>query len=392
MGNSVMKLGLILSATDKLSRVVDQAVGKSIDKLTKFEKKANAIGKGMQKAGAGMMAAGGVITGALFADVQNIAEKAKQIQFSSQKIGLSTTEFQKLGYAASKSGMEISQFETGIGRLSKMMVGASLGQKASIKIMNYAGISANDASGKLKSTTEILKELSNKFQSAPDGPKKTALAMMLFGKSGKDMIPLLNKGGTAIDELGAKFAKSGALLDKEAIEKFKKYRGSIADTKLAMQGFKTQIAISVLPTMIKYVTKIAQVAEKISGWIDRNKTLFNIIVGVTGTIGMLLTGMGAFVLATGTVIRFVGTWGRIINLARNSMVLFKLQYYGLVAAQKLTAAWTAITTSSVWAFTAALLANPITWIVVGIAALVAGLIYAWKHFATFRAVILTTWE
>lgn len=48
--------------------------------------------------------------------------------------------------------------------------------------------------------------------------------------------------------------------------------------------------------------------------------------------------------------------------------------------------------SSTWAWTAALLANPITWIVIGIGALIAAIVMCWNKFAEFRAVILTIWE
>lgn len=48
--------------------------------------------------------------------------------------------------------------------------------------------------------------------------------------------------------------------------------------------------------------------------------------------------------------------------------------------------------ASTWAWTAALLANPITWIVLAIAALIAGVVLCWQKFAEFRAVILTIWD
>ena len=45
MADNIMKLGLILSATDKMSRVIDAAVGKSSKSLINFQKKANAMEK-----------------------------------------------------------------------------------------------------------------------------------------------------------------------------------------------------------------------------------------------------------------------------------------------------------------------------------------------------------
>ena len=48
--------------------------------------------------------------------------------------------------------------------------------------------------------------------------------------------------------------------------------------------------------------------------------------------------------------------------------------------------------SSVWGFTTALLANPVTWIVIGIAALTAGLILLWKNWDKVSAFIQNVWN
>lgn len=48
--------------------------------------------------------------------------------------------------------------------------------------------------------------------------------------------------------------------------------------------------------------------------------------------------------------------------------------------------------TATWAWTVALLANPITWIVLAIGALVAAIVICWQHFAGFRAVLLTIWD
>lgn len=67
---------------------------------------------------------------------------------------------------------------------------------------------------------------------------------------------------------------------------------------------------------------------------------------------------------------------------------------GLAKVTMLTGVIPALTgvIASTWAWTAALLANPITWIVLAIAALIAGVVLCWQSFAEFRAVILTIWD
>ena len=66
---------------------------------------------------------------------------------------------------------------------------------------------------------------------------------------------------------------------------------------------------------------------------------------------------------------------------------------GLVTAAKSTwAAVTGVVTGAMWGLNMALLANPVTWIVVGVMALVAAFIAAWKHSEKFRGAIMGIWE
>jgi len=62
-----------------------------------------------------------------------------------------------------------------------------------------------------------------------------------------------------------------------------------------------------------------------------------------------------------------------------------------VALKGLWASFTGVIAQT-WAWTAALWANPITWIVAGVIALVAVIALAWKHFAGFRGVLVGAWE
>lgn len=61
-------------------------------------------------------------------------------------------------------------------------------------------------------------------------------------------------------------------------------------------------------------------------------------------------------------------------------------------AQKMQALWTNIVTGAQWLWNAALAANPIVWVIAGVAALVAAVTICWNKFEGFRAVIFKGWE
>jgi TP901 family phage tail tape measure protein len=60
--------------------------------------------------------------------------------------------------------------------------------------------------------------------------------------------------------------------------------------------------------------------------------------------------------------------------------------------QKISALWTKVVTGAQWLWNAAMTANPIGVTVVAIAALVAGVVLAWKKFEGFRKIIFQGWE
>ena len=68
----------------------------------------------------------------------------------------------------------------------------------------------------------------------------------------------------------------------------------------------------------------------------------------------------------------------LVSMARQAVVTAVTAMPGLIA--------------SVWSFTAALLANPITWVVVGIVALIAALILLWQNWDSVTAFLQNAWN
>jgi tape measure domain-containing protein len=110
-------------------------------------------------------------------------------------------------------------------------------------------------------------------------------------------------------------------------------------------------------------------------------------------------GVGLLPVATQLIKDFLipgATWFRenrdaVFDVAKAFGVLY-VATKTLVAANLLQDAITKGLTFSVWGLNAAMLANPVTWVVAGLLALGAAVYYAWNHFETFRAGVLGTWE
>lgn len=124
-------------------------------------------------------------------------------------------------------------------------------------------------------------------------------------------------------------------------------------------------------------------------WVDRNR---GVAIGLGVALGTLATALvAAKVAAAGYAvaqgIMAAATGAGTAAIAANSLALGAYTIAtGVIRGA--TMAWSAVQ----WVLNAALAANPIGLVVVAIAALAAGLVYAWQNSETFRNIVTGAWE
>lgn len=116
------------------------------------------------------------------------------------------------------------------------------------------GFAVRDATGKLLPMHDVLINVAEKIKSMPAGAEKTALAMKVFGKSGADLIPILNKGAAGIAELEAQSDKFGNTLSGADLEAVKESTRQHRLFSAAMDGIQIAIGRYVLPAITSFVT------------------------------------------------------------------------------------------------------------------------------------------
>lgn len=215
--------------------------------------KANLVSFGKSAAVAGA-AIGAALAGtalAVGAAVKGAIDQADQLDELSQKVGVGVEELSRLKYAAEISGVGLETLSTGIRKLSAGMAeAAGKGTGKAAEALNALGISAVDASGKLRSSDDVLKDIAGKFAGIEDGAGKTALALGLFGKSGADLIPLLNEGSEGIARLEAEADALGVTLSSEAAAAAGKFNENLDRLKATSQGVTNQLMAATAPALL----------------------------------------------------------------------------------------------------------------------------------------------
>lgn len=153
---------------------------------------------GLVSLGAGLSAAGV----AMFA--KSVIDAADDMRDLSQRTGVSVEMLSKFGQAANMAGSDLESVGGAMVKLSRGLAkAAATGKGPAADALRTLGISAVDASGQLRTADQVMLQVADRFRQLPDGAQKATLAIQLFGKSGAEMIPMLNEGRQAIEGLNA---------------------------------------------------------------------------------------------------------------------------------------------------------------------------------------------
>jgi hypothetical protein len=217
---------------------------------------------------------------------------ANNMYILSQRTGVSVATLAKFKKAAVGTGTDIDAVAKGIGKLSKGLLDAKDGTGPTADALKGLGISATDSSGKLKSADAVMLEIADKFKKMPDGVQKTATAIALFGRAGADMIPMLNKGGAAIDALSVKMTDAFA---KRANE----YSTSLSRLSGKVGAVGADLLITLLPAL-------EGITAAVSAGFDAFNKLPEPIRGVVGAVALVAVAFTALAPMISATITLVG--------------------------------------------------------------------------------------
>lgn len=185
---------------------------------------------------------------------------------TSQKLGITAEAYQELAYAAGQSGSSGEELASSLGKFAKQADAASKGGKDAAAAFAKVGVSAAELrSGKL-SPDAALAKIADRFATMDDGPKKAALAMSLFGKSGANLIPLLNGGAAGVEELRKEARELGIVIDTETAKSLEAFGDDQDRVKKSLEGLRNEAVKAILPALRK-------MTDGLLAWIKANRKM-----------------------------------------------------------------------------------------------------------------------
>ncbi|MES0167825.1 hypothetical protein NKJ87_17825 [Mesorhizobium sp. M0027] len=233
--DQILAVDLVARDSD-FRRSFDRARRSAVSDFDKIEQRAKTmttrldasfakIGGGLKGGLAGMFTGVGVAATAalaplaLFNKALDTIDMASHLVDMADRIGLSTTALQELGFGFAQAGVEQSEFETGMAQFSKRIGEAATKGGRLADILKANGIAIRDSNGHIRSSEQLLGSYAELIRNATSDQEKMLLVTEAFGRGGGAMLVGLNDGARGILNMKKAAEDAGGVIDEQLLRR-----------------------------------------------------------------------------------------------------------------------------------------------------------------------------
>lgn len=198
-----------------------------------FESRLGGLTNKLKILGPAAIAAGTAFTIGMIKSVANTADELAKL---SARTGVAVEDLSRLQFAAGLSGVSNQALTASIERLSRGMADAAAGTGEAGKAFAAMGIEVQNQDGSLKSQRDVLEEVAERFASYADGAEKSALAQQIFGRSGAQLIPLLNSGARGLKDMAKESDNLGNTISTNTAKAAERFNDNLTRMSTGLGG------------------------------------------------------------------------------------------------------------------------------------------------------------
>lgn len=230
-------------------------------------------------------AIGGAIGGGAGGFFDDATKSIREMAFKGRQadaLGVSSDQFEGLGLAYKKAGLSADAVGPSFIRLGKNITDAAQGgsAKATAAFANI-GVSANELAG-LPLDQSFLK-IADAISQLGSPAQQADAAIAVFGKSGGELLPVLQQGSAGLQEFIDKQKALGTVVDEKDMAAVQQAAKAIPKITAAMDGLWNRIVVAVAP-VIEVVgnglTKALEAVQPVLRWIGEASKAFFAVWGV----------------------------------------------------------------------------------------------------------------
>ena len=247
------------------TRSAFRSAGNSLDKynkkLERTTAKTSALAGSMGKLGGAV--AGLVGIGAITALSRKVLALGDRLQKVSLQTGLAVEELEILQFAASQSGVGTEALNKSMQKFSRTIGDADQGIKESSDAFDLLGISITANDGKLKDSSTLFVEVAEAIKGIEEPARRSAIASDLFGRSGGELLPLLQQGAFGIDMFADRLRKVGGIIGTDAANAISDFNDQMDLLNRAFTAKFAVMLVAILPFLTSLVENFDAIAKAV---------------------------------------------------------------------------------------------------------------------------------
>lgn len=217
--------------------------------LERVQRDLRSTGSVADKLGGQFKMLGGVVAGiSLTALATQAIQLAGALNDTSIRTGIATDALQRLQFAAGLSGSSLEAVSGAVARMQKALTGADEGGKEAVAALDRLGLSAKQIIA--LAPDKQFEAIAEKIAGIQNPAERTTAAMALFGRSGAELLPLLDNLGKNADQFNQQLQNIGGPVGVKAINTVDQLGDQFDVLKTGVNSLVTEIVALFGPPVI----------------------------------------------------------------------------------------------------------------------------------------------
>lgn len=183
------------------------------------------------------------------------AAYADEILTQSAVTGLSTEALQEYQYAAELVDVSLDTLTSSQAKMIRNMDAARRGSKEQAEAFDKLGISVQNADGTLRDAQDVFGDVIDALGAISNETERDAIAMTIFGRSARDLNPLIKAGSDGLRELTQEAHNVGYVMGEEALDALGAVDDQLQRMNRSGEALKNQIAVGMAPAVENLMKK-----------------------------------------------------------------------------------------------------------------------------------------
>ncbi len=212
------------------------------------------------------------------------AQWADDLLTLSQRTGIATDELQKLSYASELIDVDVETMTGSMEKLVRSMNSARDGSGQASEAFRKLRIRTTDTHGQLRDVNEVFYEIIDSLGKVQNETERDAAAMEIFGKSARDLNPLIKAGSKNLKDFGQEAEDMGKIISEEGLQDMGNLSDAMYRFDTTLDAMKRNLALAVVPLLTKLFDAVASIPVPVLTTIA---VIASLVMGLTSIVNAI---------------------------------------------------------------------------------------------------------